>query len=241
MPTVNDDLARLQDDLLRKEARITKLEAELEQVKRKGKDAWDIFQSLSQSLSPFVTGVVLAIVGYFLTGAVNVALQQQQMQLSNVKEMKELLEKLGTTDITAEQAEASAFTLSVFGRYAIAPLIDLVLVGGEVRGPAAEKGLRAVGLREPTAVCDQLAHLLDTRSAWQTHRVVIRLLGDLRCQQALPTLQAYAQLVEQAATPEGLRRYKNIVQDDPQPTAESIELLKQELDRTSRFLAPPAR
>ena len=96
MPTVNDDLARLQDDLLRKEARITKLEAELEQVKRKGKDAWDIFQSLSQSLSPFVTGVVLAIVGYFLTGAVNVALQKQQMQLSNVKEMKELLEKLGT-------------------------------------------------------------------------------------------------------------------------------------------------
>ena len=58
--------------------RLKKLEERLQKVEKRPKDKWDKFQSLSG----IVSGLMVAVVGYFLTGSVNRALQERQFQFS---------------------------------------------------------------------------------------------------------------------------------------------------------------
>ena len=117
------------------------------------KDGWDKLQALA----PLITGVVLAVVGYFLTGSVNQAVQKSQLQFNYVKEMQDLLVKLGDPKTTLEEAKTAAVGLAAFGSYSIPPLLNEIQSGELNRPAAGEYGLRAVALADPLNACPALA------------------------------------------------------------------------------------
>ena len=216
-----------------REVRLHQLEQRLETLQPKRKDGWEKLEALT----PLISGIVVAVVGYFLTGSVNNAIQRQELQLSNVKEMRDLLAQLNTAD--RDQAEAAAFTLSAFGRPAVAPLMAALLAGGEVRAPAAERALRAVGLTEATAVCEAAAKVLENRGArvsWVAHLSAIRLLGDLECRDARRSVEAYAQTLDAIKTPDDVSGFASRLDPDPPLDFAAIEQLKAEAERTVRIL-----
>ncbi|HUS07274.1 MAG TPA: hypothetical protein VMZ52_13290 [Bryobacteraceae bacterium] len=200
--------------------RVSKLE-------KKPKDAWDKFASLSSLLS----GLVIAVVAYFLTGSVNNALQERQLQFSNAKEMQELLSRMADPKTLIPDKESTALVLANFGRYAIAPLLNEIESGQEGRMTAGERGLQAIGFSDPTNACRELRRVVEKPSRifhWYTHAAVIRLLRDGDCRDVLPVLQRY-----QSADPKSLYR------DDPAPSPEDLGRVKQELENTLHALRRP--
>src|SRR5262249_15021800 len=154
------------------------------------KDNWDKLQALS----PLITGVVLAAIGYFLTGSVNQAFQKSQLQFNYVKEMQELLGKLGDPKTTPEEAKTTAVALAAFGSFSVAPLLNEIQSGELNRPAAGEYGLRVVALADPGNTCPVLGRVLENRSAaynWLTHRAAIRILGSANCQTARSVLEHY--------------------------------------------------
>ncbi len=213
--------------------RLVKVEEAVGELKKKRKDAWDKVAMLS----PFVTAVVVAVLGYALNTTVTRALQEQQLQATNVKEMRELLLQLGAEDVTAEKAETTALALAAFGRYAVAPLVAILDEGGEVRGPAAEKGLRAIGLTDRRAACERLAQVAGDRRGlyvWTTHGVAIRILGDLGCRDAAPVLDGFATAIAgDAAMREVLRDGQRL---EAAKLAEVRASLQAQIDRSRRLM-----
>ena len=86
-------------------------EAESNKNGRQPRDGWDKLQSLS----PLITGIVLAVFGYFLTGSVNEAIQKSQLQFNYVKEMQDLLTKLNDPKTTLVEGRTDAVALAAFG------------------------------------------------------------------------------------------------------------------------------
>src|SRR5690242_16121740 len=107
------------------------------------KDFWEKLQSASGLL----TGLLIFAATYMLSDRVKMAMDQRRFQFENVKEMRDLLLKLGDSKITLEQAEAESTALSLFGEPAIAPLI-IQLNKEQNQALGAKQGLRAVGLIE---------------------------------------------------------------------------------------------
>jgi hypothetical protein len=144
------------------------------------------------------TPVVIALVGYFVTDAVRTGLQRQQLDLANAAGMSELLVKLLGPEITQVDARATASTLAAFGAPAVAPLVTALADADDVRTPAIEGALRAIGLNHPEAVCGPLMRILEHRSgrfSWLMHRSAIRVVGDVRCAGARAPLQRFERLL----------------------------------------------
>jgi hypothetical protein len=199
------------------------------------KDAWERLQAIG----PLLTGVVVALLGYWLTDSVNAALKRQELQLSNAREMRELVATLLNVDTTGEQADVAAMTMSAFGPPAVAPLVTALFAGGDVRAPAAERALRAVGLSTPDAVCRPMISILDNhtgRFTWLTHLSAIRLIGDLECPRAQTVLQRYARLLEQVRGPETVAAYAAIVDSEPPVDVAAVDQVKGEMQRTLKIL-----
>jgi hypothetical protein len=218
------------------EDRMKKVEEQLEKQKSKHKDFWERLQALSSLIS----GLAVVVVGYLLTGSVNQAIQERQLELSNLKEMRELMIKLGTSDIDIENAEATAVTLAVFGKYAVIPLIHQLQNGGVNRSLAAEKGLRALALTNRSDVGKAVCEILNNRTrlfTWQTHRQAIRLAGVIGCKEVEPILKVYEVLIRKTKTEGVIESYKKIVQEDSSLNMESIALLQNELERTRELLS----
>jgi hypothetical protein len=234
--SVHDDVSTLQDRTAVAEYRLDRLEKQTaESPKEKRKDLWDKLSGLT----PIVSGVVLAIVGYYLNDSVNAAFRRQELKLSNVKEMQEQLATLQNPATSVKDVEVAALTLSAFGAPAVGPLVTALFVGDEVRRPAAEIALRAVGLSEPDAVCGPMIKILDNhtgRFSWLTHLTAIRLIGDLECPNAGSVLAEYRAVLQKVVSPETLPALAVIVADDPRPDATSARQLMDELERTSKIL-----
>jgi hypothetical protein len=207
-----------------------------EKTESKGpKDNWEKLQALS----PLITGVVLAVVGYFLTGSVNQAFQKSQLQFSYVKEMQELLAKLGESK-TLEEAKTTAVALAAFGPYAIPPLLNEIQSGEMNRPAAGEYGLRAVALADPVKACPALGRVLENRTAaynWLTHRAAVRILGSANCQSARPVIERYkARLQSASSSQESFAAFQESVADEPAVTKETVDLLKSEVEKTLKLL-----
>jgi len=220
-----------------RETRLTRLEDDVKKLRPKGKDGWDMLQAVT----PLLAGILLAFVSYFLTGSVNNAIQRGQLQLSNVKEMRDLLAQLDTADATA--ADSAAFTLSAFGRPAVPPLIAALLAGGDVRMPAAERSLRAIGLNDPAAVCGPIRRVIDNRTgrfSWLAHLSTIRLLGDLECRDARTSLEAYSRSLALVKAPADIEQFASRVERDPGSPFDfsAVEQLQTETARTLRIIRP---
>jgi len=200
--------------------------------KPKGKDAWDRLQVLM----PLVNGIVLALVAWWVSGAVEYALKRDTLQLAQAKEMQALIAGLAGDNVDAQSATSAALTLAAYGRPAVGPLLSLLSERyDEVRGPAVESALRAVGIVQPDAVCTPLSTLLRSRSTrlgWPAKATLIRLLGDVQCMQARLQLEALRQRLGGGAVVDLAREFA------PQPTFDGVatkELLKA-LDESLRSL-----
>jgi hypothetical protein len=202
----------------------------------KKKDAWDVLAALSPFVSS-ISGIVLAILAYQLTGSVEVALKREELNLSNVTEMRSLL--LSLQGEKPEEWQGAAFTLSAFGVAAVPPLISALSVGDEVRSPYIESALRSIGFSHPDAVCTPMISVLDThtgRFTWLMHKAAIRLIGDLQCRDARPVLTRYAALIEKARASGDLASYAAIVDPSTPVTARTVDSIDEELTRTRRIV-----
>ncbi len=203
---------------------------------RPGKDAWERFAALL----PIVNGIVLALVGYWLTGAVNEGFKRQELHLANAREMRDLLRTLQGADTTLDVAQSSAFTLAAFGAPAVPPLIGALAAGGDTRAPAAEAALRVVGLTDPVAVCQPILQVLENRTgrfSWLTHQSALRLVADLQCRDPEGVLRRYAPLVADVKTPDGLLPLQDAMARFPTVDRIALEELRLEFDRAQRFAA----
>jgi hypothetical protein len=200
---------------------------------RRGKDFWDKLSALA----PFLSGAVVVIVGYYLTGSVNNALRREEVQLANVTEMRELLLSLQGPE--PDEWQAAAFTLSAFGPPAVPPLITALTVSDEVRSPYIESALRAIGLTRPDSVCLPMIGILANhtgRISWLMHKSAIRLIGDLRCPEAVPALRRYAEIVNTSRTSGNADAYAQIVDPAVPIGALALERMGEDLERTLRIV-----
>ena len=178
------------------DARLKALEDGLKQLKPRSS-----LRDWIQTLGPYLSGLIILIVGFWLKDSVSLAFQREQLDLSYVKDVRELIENF---DKATEQssADANAIALAMYGKFAIVPLIER-LESGDVAKIAAERGLRLVGANQPEAACPRFAHLLDNpgrRFTWQTHKTIIRMMGASECVDSIGVLEDYSSALGQAAT-----------------------------------------
>lgn len=231
--------------------RIVSLESELEALRNeltliqgridRGTPEEGLFDKALKVLSAtstIIAGVIVVVVGYFLTDSVNHALQQHQIEISSGQAMEQLLEKLRDPRAAKNNADATAITLaSAFGNDAAVSLIMELEDGNEVTVPAAEKGLRALALKDQAPTCNLLVKVLTNESrlfSWRTHKVAVRLVGDLDCPDAKGTLAEYkAALASIRArnVREPLAEYQKIFASEPAVDEGSIKELSDQLDR----------
>jgi hypothetical protein len=177
------------------DARLKALEDGLKQLKPRSS-----LRDWIQTLGPYLSGLIILIVGFWLKDSVTMAFQREQLDLSYVKDVRELIENF---DKATEQssADTNAIALAMYGKFALVPLIER-LETGDVAKIAAERGLRLVGANQPEAACPRFANLLDDpspRFTWQTHKTIIRLLGSSGCIQDIGLLETYVVALDQAA------------------------------------------
>lgn len=165
------------------------------------KSGWDV----AALLMPLMNGVAIALVGWWLTGAVELALKRDTLQLAQVKEMQALITGLTSDKLDVETALPTALTLAAYGKPAVAPLLALLTERfDEVRGPAAESALRAIGMANREALCEPLVILARARAgrlSWPVHATVIRLIGDSQCEKAAAQLRAIDHRLESTDVP----------------------------------------
>jgi hypothetical protein len=155
------------------------LDARLEAMEDKvGKLGRSSFRDWMGALAPYVSGLVVLFVGFWIKDSVQLAMQRQQLDLNYVTQMRDLIRDFDKADSQAS-ADANAVALSLFGKYAILPLVER-LEGGDVSNVAAEKGLRDIGDSHSISVCSKFAEILDDKAhrfTWQTHKTMIRVIG----------------------------------------------------------------
>jgi hypothetical protein len=195
---------------------------ELRQIEDKGIDwpAW------IQATTP----VVIALVGFYFTDTVRIGLERQQLQLANASGMQMLLTTLLGPSVSQADARAAASTLASFGAPAVAPLVTALADADDVRTPAIEGALRAIGLNNPQAVCVPLMGILQRqagRFSWLMHRSAIRVIGDVRCADARSSLESYRQRLMKGE----LKTYNAATDALDRLSPENAELLTTDLER----------
>ncbi|HKH71996.1 MAG TPA: hypothetical protein VKA59_11640 [Vicinamibacterales bacterium] len=177
-----------------------------------------------------ISPILLAIVGLYFTDTVRVGFERQQLQLANASGMQALLVQLLGDKVSQTEARAAASTLAAFGPPAVAPLVTALADADDVRTPAIEGALRAIGLNEPTAVCGPLLSILEHqtgRYSWLMHRSAIRVIADVRCPQARALLQTY----KQALAASTLKAFDPATEEWKPLPPEIVDLLKADVDR----------
>lgn len=210
-PTLEERVTQLEqavrDQRTPIEARVAELEAQARALKPRHKDGWEKLQAMSGLL----TAAVTIAVGYWLTGSVNLALEQRKLESANVEKMRDLITKFNDPSVSEADAEALGLTLAAFGEFAVPPLVAALGTNTQRRAAAAEKALLAVALTDRAAVCKALVQVLDNRARVYTrlmHRRSIRVLGQLECDgPAQRALADYLRLLLGAHGEAGLQAY----------------------------------
>lgn len=204
-----------------------------------------LWLEILKALSPLITGLFLLGVGYQLTGSIENALAQKEHQLSNVKEMREIILKLESSETSLNEAMANVRTLSAFGTAAIPPLISMLGSSGDTKILAAQEGLRAIALYDRLEVCVRLTKIVNNRTrlfSWEAHRWAIKLIGELDCREAetLKALESYLALLEGSTQAPGFAPYSRTVREIPEISERSFEQIREELDVSRGLLAGAA-
>jgi hypothetical protein len=195
---VTDDLERRVaglegriDSAFALDARLEKLEDDVRKLRKSSLRDW------LQTLAPYISGLVVLIVGYKLKDSVDLALRRETLDLQYVTQMRDLIKEFDAA-ATQPAADANAVGLAMFGKFAIVPLVER-LEGGDVASIAAERGLRLVGSNNGEEACPKLAQIIadkGKRYRWSTHKTVVKLMGQSSCTKQRSTLDAYDQALE---------------------------------------------
>ncbi len=246
MALVEDRVARLEADMERLRPSLTERVERLEEVvKQEPSLSQQVMEILGKYLLPIISSAVIIVLGYWLKDSVDQALARQQLQLSYATEMQELLEKMSTPGAPRSQIEAAALVLATFGAHAVVPLTNELQLEDSLRAPAAESGLRAMALTESVHACHILEKVLTNRTRlyrWETHRRVIKLLGELHCQNSLPAVKEYLGLITEADRDAAtLNRYRMTLRRDSTPGRDGIKQIRTAIEWSLNLLAraPP--
>jgi hypothetical protein len=178
------------------EERLQAIEKHLTELKPdKGKDGWDKFEKLST----LMWSVVTLLVSIFVTGRIENALKERELHLENVKDMQKLMQDMDRAD--ADTAMSYALALGAHGRYAVAPMIQVLQAGVVAHREAAVAGLRAAAAIDQDFVCNQLTGVIKNRTRlyqMEVHESAAKLLGDLDCRKAVEPLRRYVARLEQS-------------------------------------------
>ncbi|MCP4546376.1 MAG: hypothetical protein GY835_07915 [bacterium] len=210
------------------EQRLLAAEEKLGRLEGKPRSRLDILQIFM----PIITGIMLAFVGFLLTGSVNNAINRQKMQLSQVAEMRGLILDLGSATATRDTMRATALTLSAFGEHAVPPLLNMLQSGGDNSYLAAKVGLRAVGLTNRDAVCGHLRKVLENRTrlfTWETHRAAVELTGELGDRGSLRLLENYRRVVRNSLEQDDLMPYAGWLRARPAPDRAKVAMVESAL------------
>ncbi len=175
--------------------RLDALEKRVDHLKPDGKDFWDKAEKLSSAFWAIVT----LLVSVFVTGRIETALKERELHLENVKDMQQLMQDLDKAD--AGTAMSCALALGAHGRYAVAPMIQVLQAGVVDHRAAAVAGLRAAAAIDGPFVCDQLVGVIRNRTRLyqvEVHESATRLLGDLNCDKATDPLRNYLAQLDHA-------------------------------------------
>lgn len=226
-------LIRIEGALRKVGRRIFGIEKRLAGSEKKDKDAWDKVAVVM----PLLQALLLALVGYYLTESVNQALRERELELSNVKEMRDILVNLYAPNVNSTESAASALALTAFGRYAVAPLI-FALEAGTNQNVAAERSLRALGTSRPDLVCGPVVRILENRRQGYSVEVflsAVRLAKILGCRDAVPGIITLQKLLQPGPKEKALLLLKQIV-SMPTPTEQNLVDLRGEIDVALREL-----
>ena len=168
--------------------------------------------------------------GLYFTDTVRIGFERQQLQLANASGMQGLLVQMLGDKVSQTEAKAAASTLAAFGPPAVAPLVTALADADDVRTPAIEGALRAIGLNDAAAVCGPLLSMLEHQSgrySWLMQRSAIRVIADVHCPEARTLLQTY----RQALTGGTLKAFDPATEEWNTLPAEIVALLKADVDR----------
>ncbi len=202
------------------------------------KGAWERFV---QAL-PLVQAIVIALVGYLLTGSVTNAIQRRQLELANVKEMQTLLAKLYERQSPGDLA-ATVAALTAFREYAVPPLTGLLQSAEPNQRTAGESGLRTLALSDSAAVASELLRIVRSRNricSWRMTLSAVRLLADLGCRDAVPPMRELLARISGANRDSAAVALAAISNPDAPPDAANTDELESALEDAVARLAPPA-
>ena len=193
-----------------------------------------------QGLSPLISPVLVALVGFVLVERVNLTLRQRQSDLASGEAISKLVSTLRDPNVELKAADGAALTLAVYGGDAVLPLISVLEYGNDVTSAAAGKGLRALGLVHREATCGGLGQVFNNRTKlfkWTTHRTAIILAGEVSCRAQIQALRHYKSLLAATARPDGLAAYQDVVHRSAAAvTVGDVEDLMREVDQALRML-----
>jgi hypothetical protein len=154
-----------------------------------------------QTLGPYVGGLVVLLVGFAIKDSVTLALEREKLDLVYAQQMPALIKSLDESD-SPEVADRNALALAMYGKYAISPFLERLEIGGDVLPLAAERGLRLVGFQDSAQACPTFLRVINDRTrrfTWQTHRTLIRVIGQSECADARADLETYRAALAQAS------------------------------------------
>jgi hypothetical protein len=215
------------------DARLKALESDVRKLRSSSLRDW------AQTLGPYVSGLVVLLVGFSIKDSVTLALQREQLDLEYVKQMRDLIQDFDEANSQAA-ADANAVGLAMYGKYAIIPLVER-LEGGDVAPLAAERGLRLVGGDDPAAACPKFIAVITDRARrfkWQTHKTMIKVIGQSSCTDAGPALEAYgAQLTSLGGDATAVAQFARRYAEKEGFDVESAASLQREVETALEILA----
>jgi hypothetical protein len=171
------------------------LDERLKKIEQKlGGSAGKVWAWISDVLKTLLPSVVIALVGFYLKDTVDQALRTRSLQLEAIKEMQTYATQLQEKKIDLDRAEAIAVQLAAYGRDSVPFFVNVVEIGNESAGIAAEDGLRMVARSEPVMVCAAMRNVILNRYGlyrWQTHKRALKVLGQAGCTEARDDVAAY--------------------------------------------------
>jgi|GEM_PF-6726903 len=214
------------------DARLKSLESDVRKLKGSSLRDW------LQTLGPYISGIVVLLVGFWIKDSVTLSLQREQLDLEYVKQMRDLVMDFDEAKSQPE-ADANAVGLAMYGQFAIMPLVER-LEGGDVAPLAAEKGLRFVGNNNPRTACPKFETVITDhgrRFRWQTHKTMIKVIGQSSCLNSIATLEKYQrQLNAAAGNAQQLDAFAHRYSEVGSFDAESAASLDKELDNALEIL-----
>jgi hypothetical protein len=216
------------------DARLKSIEGDLRKVK-----GGSSLRDWLQTLGPYVGGLVVLFVGYWIKDSVTLALEREKLNLAYAQQLPALIKSFDESE-SEQAADRNAVALAMYGRYAIPPLLERLELGGDVLPFAAARGLRIIGFQDSAGACPTFRRVINDhthRFKWLTHKAVIRLIGQSECADARADLESYRAALAELGSDDTkaaafAQRYSTPIGFD----AEVIAALTTEIDRALAIL-----